>query len=81
MTILIFSLRIFLLSILSVATAVAQEFPSKPLRIVVPYAAGGGTDAVARLMATRLSAALGQPVVVENKPGASANIGDRKSVV
>ena len=75
MTILIFSLRIFLLSILSVATSVAQEFPSKPLRIVVPYAAGGGTDAVARLMATRLATALGQPVTVENKPGASANIG------
>ena len=63
-----------LLFVLSTA-ANAQDFPSKPLRIVVPYAAGGGTDAVARLMATRLSTTLGQSVLVENKPGASANIG------
>ena len=44
----IYSFRIFLLSILCIATAAAQEFPSKPMRIVVPYAAGGGTDTVAR---------------------------------
>lgn len=67
--------RILLFSVFFVAAAAAQEFPAKPIRIVVPYAAGGGTDAVARLMAVRLSAAFGQPVVVENKPGASANIG------
>ena len=67
--------RILLFSVSFIATAAAQEFPGKPVRIVVPYAAGGGTDTVARLMAARLSAAFGQPVVVENKPGASANIG------
>lgn len=67
--------RILLFSIAFIGCAAAQEFPSKPVRIVVPYAAGGGTDTVARLMAVRLSAAFGQPVVVENKPGASANIG------
>ena len=53
----------------------AQEFPTKPIRIIVPYSPGGGTDTVARLMAERLTASLGQPVVVENKAGASANIG------
>jgi tripartite-type tricarboxylate transporter receptor subunit TctC len=58
-----------------VPAALGQTWPAGPLRIVVPYAAGGGTDTVARLMATRLSAVFGQPVVVENKPGASTNIG------
>lgn len=66
---------IAILGALAATCAAAQEFPSKPLRIVVPYSAGGGTDTTARLMATRLTATLGQPVVVENKPGASANIG------
>jgi tripartite-type tricarboxylate transporter receptor subunit TctC len=66
----------FLLVVLFAATGTfAQDYPNKPIRIVVPNAAGGGTDAVARLMATRLGAAFNQPVVVENKPGASANIG------
>ena len=60
---------------LSGISAAAQEFPNKPIRIVVPYSPGGGTDAVARMMAQRLSITLGQSVVVENKPGASANIG------
>lgn len=60
---------------LSSLSATAQEYPSKPIRIVVPYSPGGGTDAVARMMAQRLTLSLGQSVVVENKPGASANIG------
>ncbi len=55
--------------------AAAQAFPSHPLRVVVPFAPGGAVDTVARIVAAQLSAQVGQPVVVENKPGGQANIG------
>ncbi|RSF03234.1 tripartite tricarboxylate transporter substrate binding protein [Achromobacter aegrifaciens] len=57
------------------AMAQAQEYPNKAIHLVVPYPPGGGTDVVARAVAQRLQAELGQPVVVENKPGASEIIG------
>ena len=53
----------------------AQDFPSKPLRVIVPYAAGGGADILARLVAQELTARLKQAVVVENRGGASNTIG------
>jgi tripartite-type tricarboxylate transporter receptor subunit TctC len=53
----------------------AQVWPTKPIHIVVPYAAGGAVDTIARLTGQKLALRLGQPVIVDNKPGGSANIG------
>lgn len=53
----------------------AQDFPTRPVTLVIPFAAGGSTDLVGRLIAERMAAELGQPVVVENKGGAGGNLG------
>jgi tripartite-type tricarboxylate transporter receptor subunit TctC len=58
-----------------VQQAEAQPYPNKPIHLIVPFPPGGTADALARLMAQRLSEGLGQPFVVEDKPGAAANIG------
>src|SRR5258708_38747015 len=55
--------------------AQAQAWPSKPIRIIVPFTPGSGTDIIARTMTERLSPQLGQPIVIENRPGAGGTIG------
>ncbi|MBH1965143.1 MAG: tripartite tricarboxylate transporter substrate binding protein [Comamonadaceae bacterium] len=62
-------------SLIPLARAADPSYPSRSITMIVPFAAGNVTDAIARLLADRLSASLGQAVVVENKPGASGGIG------
>ena len=64
----------FALMTAGIASALAQTYPSRPVRIVVAVSAGGGVDTVTRIVADRMSRQLGQPFVVENKAGASGNI-------
>ena len=74
-------LRLLTLTISMVSIAgicgetIAQEYPARPIHLIVPFAAGGGADAVARIVAQRISPALGQQVVVENRTGAAAIVG------
>src|SRR5204862_1901948 len=53
----------------------ADSYPTKPIHIIVPYPAGGTSDILARTIGQRLSESLGQPVIVDNKPGANGNVG------
>ena len=70
---------VVLVAALCAATAVAQgpaqAYPNKPIRLIVPVAPGGGTDFTARLIGQKLNEAWGQPVIVDNRPGAAGNIG------
>ena len=80
---LVFSLRSLLrnwallaLGVLCTGTALAQTmYPDKPLRFVVPYPPGGGTDVIARIVQERFGAALGQAIIIDNKGGAGGSVG------
>ncbi len=62
------------LALAAAGTAPAQDFPTKPIRIIVGYAAGGGNDIIVRVMQPKLAEGLGQPVIVDNRPGAQSII-------
>jgi tripartite-type tricarboxylate transporter receptor subunit TctC len=64
-----------ILGILLVGSVCAQSYPNKPVKLINPYAAGGGVDLLARLVALKLQERWGQPFIVESKPGAGGNIG------
>ena len=69
------TLLLLLISLACAAPVVAQNYPSKPIQIIVPFPPGGGTDLLARVMADKLRDKFGQPVTVENRSGAAGNIG------
>ena len=70
-------MKILVAALLTLAASVAsaQTYPSKPIRVIVPYAPGGTSDILARQIGPKLTDAWGQPVIVENKPGANGNVG------
>ena len=67
-------------ALIFIAPAAAQDYPTRPVTLVIPYPVGGGVDTVGRVIAGRLTAALGHQVVVENRPGAGSVIGTRAAV-
>jgi tripartite-type tricarboxylate transporter receptor subunit TctC len=75
------SMRVVLVALMAlsvlVLTALASDYPSRPITLIVPYPAGGGNDLLARLVAANMSASLGEPIVIENRGGAGSTIGTR----
>src|SRR4051794_36686113 len=70
-----FAVALTALALMALTPAAAEDFPTRPIRLIVAFPAGGPTDFVARLLADRVKDVLGQPVLVENKAGANAAIG------
>ena len=66
------------LSTLAIGTAFAQAYPSKPVKLIVPFAPGGFTDVVARIHGQKLAVSMGQQFVIENKAGAGSTIGQER---
>ena len=68
-------LRLLVAGLLVASSALAQDYPNKPIRLIVPYGAGGGSDFVGRLVGQKLTEQMGQSVVVDNRPGAASLLG------
>jgi tripartite-type tricarboxylate transporter receptor subunit TctC len=68
-------LTVLTIALVCAASAAAQDWPSRPIHLIVPFPAGSSPDLIARILAEKLPQALGQPVVVENRPGAGGNLG------
>src|SRR3954467_4645643 len=62
-------------AVLFCASAFAQGYPARPIRLIVPFGAGGGTDNLARIVEPHVSKALGQPIIIDNRPGGGSVIG------
>src|SRR4051812_10040424 len=71
-----FPARLLLIALVLVAgMASAQKYPDRPIKVIVPYPPGGGTDVVARILSEPLAAELGQPIIIDNRGGAAGNVG------
>jgi len=71
---------LFVLIAFGSGLAQSQQYPIKPIRIIIPFAPGGGSDLIGRLIAQKLTERLGQQVIVENKPGAGGNLGAEQAI-
>src|ERR1700722_13891894 len=71
----IISLLCWAFTAVTPVSALADDWPSRPIQIIVPFGAGGAADIIARLIGDKLAIAFGQPVIIEDKPGAGGNIG------
>src|SRR3954452_18264467 len=69
------SLLLMAALMVAAASAIAQTSPNRPIKLIVPYPPGGGTDVVARILSEPLAAELGQPIIIDNRGGAAGNVG------
>src|SRR4051812_12647971 len=70
-----FAIALWAVAALACNPASAQSYPSRPITVIMPFAGGSASDVVSRVLFNKMSALLGQPIVVENKPGAGGNLG------
>src|SRR5688572_1641854 len=70
-----FAAAVFALGLAAAGAQAQSSYPNRPIRVLTPFAAGGGSDILARLIGPQITEAWGQPVVVDNRPGAAGNIG------